>query len=175
MSTNGIIGRRTFLGAVAGTFAAPAIGRAQAWPNKPVRVVNAYSAGGTAGRRLPHLLKKALGERLGQGSFTVGQQAGCGGTIAAQIVARAQRRVRDPLRCHGAVGEPVAARGKAYDTPVGSAADRPDDADAGHADAQCTVPGEDRFRADRARQEQAGCAHRARPASARCSMFRSSC
>ena len=45
MSTNGNMRRRTFLGAAAaGTLAAPSIGRAQAWPSKPVRVVNAYAA-----------------------------------------------------------------------------------------------------------------------------------
>ncbi len=75
MSENGIIRRRTFLGAAAvGTLAAPAIGRAQAWPNKPVRVVNAYSAGGTADV-VCRIYCQALGEKLGQ-SFTVDNKPG---------------------------------------------------------------------------------------------------
>jgi tripartite-type tricarboxylate transporter receptor subunit TctC len=85
MSTNGIIRRRTFLGAAVGTLAAPAVGRAQAWPNKPVRVVNAYSAGGTADV-VCRIYCQALGEKLGQ-SFTVDNKPGAAGT--AQIVARA--------------------------------------------------------------------------------------
>jgi tripartite-type tricarboxylate transporter receptor subunit TctC len=87
MSENTIMRRRTFLGAAAGTLAAPAIARAQAWPNKPVRVVNAYSAGGTADV-VCRIYCQALGERLGQ-SFTVDNKPGAAGTIAAQIVARA--------------------------------------------------------------------------------------
>jgi tripartite-type tricarboxylate transporter receptor subunit TctC len=87
MSKNAIIRRRTFLGVAAGTLAAPAIGRAQAWPSKPVRVVNAYSAGGTADV-VCRIYCQALGEKLGQ-SFTVDNKPGAAGTIAAQIVARA--------------------------------------------------------------------------------------
>ena len=87
MSKNGIIRRRTFLGAAAGTLATPAIARAQAWPNKPVRVVNAYSAGGTADV-VCRIYCQALGEKFGQ-SFTVDNKPGAAGTIAAQIVARA--------------------------------------------------------------------------------------
>ena len=88
MSTNGNMRRRTFLGAAAaGTLAAPSIGRAQAWPSKPVRVVNAYSAGGTADV-VCRIYCQALGEKLGQ-SFTVDNKPGAAGTIAAQIVARA--------------------------------------------------------------------------------------
>ena len=88
MSKNAIIRRRTFLGAAAaaGTLAAPAIARAQAWPSKPVRVVNAYSAGGTADV-VCRIYCQALGEKLGQ-SFTVDNKPGAAGTIAAQIVAR---------------------------------------------------------------------------------------
>jgi len=88
MAVNGTIRRRTFLGAAAAvTVAAPSIGRAQAWPSKPVRVVNAYSAGGTADV-VCRIYCQALGEKLGQ-SFTVDNKPGAAGTIAAQIVARA--------------------------------------------------------------------------------------
>lgn len=81
MTKNATLRRRLFLGAAAGTLAAPAIGRAQAWPNKPVRVVNAYSAGGTADV-VCRIYCQALGERLGQ-SFTVDNKPGAAGTIAA--------------------------------------------------------------------------------------------
>jgi tripartite-type tricarboxylate transporter receptor subunit TctC len=79
------IGRRTVLAAAA--FAAPAIARAQAYPNRGVRVVNAYSPGGTADV-VCRILCQALSERIGQ-TFTVENKPGAAGTIAAQIVARA--------------------------------------------------------------------------------------
>jgi tripartite-type tricarboxylate transporter receptor subunit TctC len=79
------IGRRTVLTAAA--LAAPAIARAQAYPNRSVRVVNAYSPGGTADV-VCRILCQALSEKIGQ-TFTVDNKPGAAGTIAAQIVARA--------------------------------------------------------------------------------------
>lgn len=79
------IGRRALL--VASALAAPAIARAQSYPKGPVRVVNAYSPGGTADV-VCRILCQALSEKLGQ-TFAVDNKPGAAGTIAAQIVARA--------------------------------------------------------------------------------------
>lgn len=63
-------------------------GRAQAtYPARPVRVVNAYSPGGTADV-VCRIVFARLSERLGQ-SFAVENRPGAAGTIAAQAVARA--------------------------------------------------------------------------------------
>ncbi len=64
----------------------PAI-RADAYPSKPVRVVNAYSAGGTADV-ICRVYCQALSTRLGQ-TFTVDNKPGAAGTLAAGIVAHA--------------------------------------------------------------------------------------
>lgn len=86
MSGNRTLRRRVLLGATA-VLAAPAIVRAQAYPARPVRVVNAYSPGGTADV-VCRILCSTLSDRMGQ-SFTVDNKPGAAGTIAAQIVARA--------------------------------------------------------------------------------------
>jgi tripartite-type tricarboxylate transporter receptor subunit TctC len=78
--------RRTVL-AAASTLAMPSVGRADTYPSKPVRVVNAYSAGGTADV-ICRVFCQALSTRLGQ-SFTVDNRPGAAGTVAAQVVARA--------------------------------------------------------------------------------------
>ena len=85
MSPIRTIRRRTVLAAAA--MAAPAIVQAQAYPARGVRVVNAYSPGGTADV-VCRILCAALSEKLGQ-TFTVDNKPGAAGTIAAQIVARA--------------------------------------------------------------------------------------
>lgn len=79
--------RRAVLGGAAIVLAAPSIVRAQAYPARGVRVVNAYSPGGTADV-VCRILCQALTERLGQ-TFTVDNKPGAGGTVAALIVARA--------------------------------------------------------------------------------------
>ncbi len=86
MSPIGTVGRRTVMAAAA-ALAAPAIARAQAYPARPVRVVNAYSPGGTADV-ISRILCAALTDKLGQ-TFAVDNKPGAAGTIAAQIVARA--------------------------------------------------------------------------------------
>ena len=81
--------RRVLLGAAfgaGGLLASPAL-RADTYPAKPVRVVNAYSAGGTADV-VCRVICQALSTRLGQ-TFTVDNKPGAAGTVAAQIVARA--------------------------------------------------------------------------------------
>ena len=86
MSRIQTIRRRTVLGATV-ALAAPAIVQAQGYPASPVRVVNAYSPGGTADV-VCRILCAALSEKLGQ-TFTVDNKPGAAGTVAAQIVARA--------------------------------------------------------------------------------------
>jgi tripartite-type tricarboxylate transporter receptor subunit TctC len=80
------IRRRTVLGATIG-FTAPAIVQAQGYPARTVRVVNAYSPGGTADV-VCRILCSAMTEKLGQ-TFAVDNKPGAAGTVAAQIVARA--------------------------------------------------------------------------------------
>ena len=86
MSLIRTIRRRTVLSAAA-AMATPAIVQAQAYPARSVRVVNAYSPGGTADV-ICRILCGTLSEKLGQ-TFTVDNKPGAAGTIAAQIVARA--------------------------------------------------------------------------------------
>ncbi|MBK1660815.1 Bug family tripartite tricarboxylate transporter substrate binding protein, partial [Paracraurococcus ruber] len=57
------------------------------YPNRSVRVVNAYSPGGTADV-VCRIVFGALAERMGQG-FAVENRPGAAGTLAAQAVARA--------------------------------------------------------------------------------------
>jgi len=81
-------GRRSVMAGAAAGLLAPAVLRAQGrYPNHPVRVVNAYSPGGTADV-VCRILFAALGDRLGQ-AFTVENRPGAAGTLAAQAVARA--------------------------------------------------------------------------------------
>jgi tripartite-type tricarboxylate transporter receptor subunit TctC len=86
MTRSRMIGRRTLLGTTV-VLAAPAIVRAQAYPARTVRVVNAYSPSGTADV-VCRILCAALSDKMGQ-TFTVDNKPGAAGTIAAQIVARA--------------------------------------------------------------------------------------
>ena len=80
--------RRTLLAAASAGLLAPALARAQGrYPNHAVRVVNAYSPGGTADV-VCRILFAALGERMGQ-AFTVENRPGAAGTLAAQVIARA--------------------------------------------------------------------------------------
>ena len=80
-----VVQRRVLLAAA---LAAPAIARAQGrYPAHAVRVVNAYSPGGTADV-VCRILFAALGDRMGQ-SFAVENRPGAAGTLAAQAVARA--------------------------------------------------------------------------------------
>lgn len=79
------IARRSLLIAGAATAALPAA--AQAWPNKPVRIIVPFGPGGPAdiyGR----ILAQELGDALKQ-QFVVENKAGAGGTIGADIVAKA--------------------------------------------------------------------------------------
>ena len=86
MSANRTIGRRSVIAAAA-ALAAPSIARAESYPARTVRVVNAYSPGGTADV-ICRILFAGLSEKLGQ-TFAVDNKPGAAGTIAAQILARA--------------------------------------------------------------------------------------
>ena len=69
------------------TFLAVAPGRAAEWPDKPVRVIVAYAAGGATdllGRVFADQLSKAFGQQ-----FFVENRTGGGGMIATEAVARA--------------------------------------------------------------------------------------
>ncbi len=90
MPTHSPPGRRALLAAAVLGFAAPSIVRAQGrYPARSVRVVNAYSPGGTADV-VCRILFAALGERMGQG-FAVENRPGAAGTLAAQGRWRAPR------------------------------------------------------------------------------------
>jgi tripartite-type tricarboxylate transporter receptor subunit TctC len=73
-----------------GLLAAPAFARAQgggAWPNRPVRVINPYSPGGTTDvvmRLMAERLQRALGQ-----PFPVENRAGAGGSVGTAAAAQA--------------------------------------------------------------------------------------
>ncbi len=86
MTAVGTVRRRAILGAAV-ALAAPSTLRTQNYPARPVRVVNAYSAGGTADV-VCRVLCAGLSMRMGQ-TFTVDNRPGAAGTVAAQIGAHA--------------------------------------------------------------------------------------
>ncbi len=61
--------------------------RAQAWPQKPVRVFVGFAAGGNSDL-VARLIAQRLSDRLGQ-PFVVENRAGANGTLAAEATARA--------------------------------------------------------------------------------------
>jgi tripartite-type tricarboxylate transporter receptor subunit TctC len=83
------VSRRGALAAAAATLllAAGPAGAQGAWPNKPVRIVVPFAAGGTTdilARAVAPELSKAFGQQ-----FIVDNRAGAGGNVGAEIVARA--------------------------------------------------------------------------------------
>jgi len=81
--------RRQFLRLAAGAAALPAmprIGRAQAYPSRPVRLVVGFPAGGV-GDVLARLMGQWLSDRLGQ-PFVVENRPGAATNIATEAVAR---------------------------------------------------------------------------------------
>jgi tripartite-type tricarboxylate transporter receptor subunit TctC len=85
------LSRRALLQGAAATLAAPFLARSAsaqaAWPNRPVRVIIPYPAGGgadTTGR----ILFAKLGEVFGQ-QFIIDNRGGAGGTIAEAVAAKA--------------------------------------------------------------------------------------
>ena len=81
--------RRGLLALAGGLLAAPCVLRAQggAYPARAVRVINAYSPGGTADV-VSRIVLGGLSARMGQ-QFVVENRPGAAGTVAAQAVARA--------------------------------------------------------------------------------------
>ena len=82
--------RRQFLrlaGATAALPFAPYVARAQAWPNKTIRLVAPFSAGSTVDV-VGRLLTEPLSQQLGQ-TVILENRVGAGGMTAATLVARA--------------------------------------------------------------------------------------
>lgn len=66
----------------------PLAGHAQGYPDRPVRVLQGFAAGGNADI-IARVVAVEMGKTLGQ-PFVVEAQTGAGGTIAAAVVARAK-------------------------------------------------------------------------------------
>ena len=82
--------RRKFLHLVAGAAALPAtarIARAQAYPTRPVRIIEGFGAG-SALDIVARVIGQSLSEQLGQ-SFIVENRSGASGNIATEAVVRA--------------------------------------------------------------------------------------
>ena len=81
--------RRRFTALAAGTLAATALpqARAQAWPGKPIKVLQGFAAGGNADT-IARLVGTEMAKGLGQ-PFVVEAVVGAGGTLASAAVARA--------------------------------------------------------------------------------------
>lgn len=81
--------RRRLLSAgtgLAASLALPAIGQAQAWPNRPIKLIVGFAPGGLTDA-LPRLLASPLSERLGQ-PVVVDNKVGAAGNIATAFVAK---------------------------------------------------------------------------------------
>jgi len=82
--------RRQFLHLAAGAVALPALSRfawAQAYPTRPVRLIEGFGAGGAADI-VARLIGQSLSERLGQ-SFVIENRSGAASNIATEAVVRA--------------------------------------------------------------------------------------
>ena len=82
--------RRQFLHLAAGAAALPAVSRvarAQAYPTRPVRLIEGFGAGG-APDIVARLIGQSLSERLGQ-SFVIENRSGAASNIATEAVVRA--------------------------------------------------------------------------------------
>jgi tripartite-type tricarboxylate transporter receptor subunit TctC len=84
------LSRRRFLRLASAAVALPAssrLARAQAWPNRPVRLIIGYTPGGSADLTA-RLMGQWLSEKLGQ-SFVIENRPGGGTNIATEAVLRA--------------------------------------------------------------------------------------
>jgi tripartite-type tricarboxylate transporter receptor subunit TctC len=94
--------RRRFLHAAAGAVALPTMSHvtwAQAYPNRPVRILVGYPAGGVTDT-VARLVSQWLSDRLGR-PFLVENRAGAASNIATEAVARAQADGYTLLLCTG--------------------------------------------------------------------------
>src|SRR3954470_12502957 len=85
--TNSPIARRVLLQASGALLLAPSAFAQASWPNRPVRVVVAFTAGGTT-----DILARAVGPRLAdrfKQPFVIDNKPGGGGNIGTELVARA--------------------------------------------------------------------------------------
>ena len=83
--------RRVLVAAASAAFAPPfarAQAQATAWPNKTVRIVHGFTAGGPVDA-LARLVAQQITERFGQQAIVEGKP-GAGGTLGAQFVARSE-------------------------------------------------------------------------------------
>ncbi|HSV45953.1 MAG TPA: tripartite tricarboxylate transporter substrate-binding protein, partial [Ramlibacter sp.] len=78
--------RRHLLAAAGAALLVPAAWSQAAWPNKPVRIVVPFAAGGTTDL-LARAIAPELSRSFGQ-QFIVDNRAGAGGNVGAEIVAR---------------------------------------------------------------------------------------
>jgi tripartite-type tricarboxylate transporter receptor subunit TctC len=67
----------------------PAVASAQEWPNRPIRIIVAFGAGGGADI-ISRILGQSMQERLGQ-SVIIENRPGAGGTIGNEAVARVDK------------------------------------------------------------------------------------
>lgn len=77
----------TLASAIAASFGGIDAAHAQQWPAKPIRIVNAFSPGGSSDT-LARTIGQPLSERLGQ-AVVVESRTGAGGNIGAEAVAKA--------------------------------------------------------------------------------------
>ena len=80
--------RLALLAAVLTTLAAMSNVHAQAWPERPVRVLHGFAAGGNADA-IARIVGTELAKQLGQ-QFVIEPKPGAGGTLAADTVAKAK-------------------------------------------------------------------------------------
>jgi tripartite-type tricarboxylate transporter receptor subunit TctC len=86
-----LVTRRRALGALGLAtlpWAAPTLARAQAYPERPVRLLHGFAAGGNADA-VARILAAALQQQLGQ-VFNVEPKPGAGGTLAADAAAKSR-------------------------------------------------------------------------------------
>lgn len=79
--------RRTFLRAAVGGAAVTSLSALAAWPEKPVRIVVTFPAGG-ASDIVARVMAEQLGQKLGQ-NVVVDNRPGAGGSVGGQLVTQA--------------------------------------------------------------------------------------
>ncbi|MFM7304649.1 MAG: tripartite tricarboxylate transporter substrate-binding protein, partial [Alphaproteobacteria bacterium] len=82
-----MISRRLLLSAAAPLAAASIIRRAMAFPDRPMRMIVPFAAGGNTDI-LARLVAGPMAERLGR-PIVIENRAGAGGSLGAELVARA--------------------------------------------------------------------------------------